>query len=341
MGETYNLDKTKWFVNTNFGMFLLAGFPTVFIIIFLIYVFNINLPLSLADDFLYTIFNFSHVLAGLSVVYLYRQEVKEKPVQFIWIPLIFISIIIILVLSNYRHFWFFRIYWGSLHLLIQDYYILGIYKLKAKDYLKIDNVIDNAFLITLYSDYAVRRLQFTLKGIGLTVPTINTWMTIQKHFLRNVWNPLIMFIVIAFIFRQAYLFFRYKKVYPFKIFMFSAIFSCYYCLLVLTRKLIVAQNGVVQLHSVRWVSWVWFYHRQRFKEGLVKGSKFISYVFKPYRPVFYLLALGLISIAFNFTFTFRMSNHIKLVHEPVALLHFIIDAIIWRYSRMRSIVTNQ
>lgn len=235
MKQADNLSQSSWFVSKSYDTFLLAGFPTAFIIIFLVSFLHRYLSQPKAYDYLYTVFIFPHFIAGISIVYLYQKEWKKKPFEFLLLPLIFIgSSMFLIPLTNYKPR-IFRYIWGGLHMFTQDYYIIGLYKLKNNDLLKLDKIIDTAFLIGLRSDYLIRG-SFT--------------------FIMKYWSPISQLTVIAFLLRQVYLFFRYKKIHPFKVLFFSAIFICHYYLLffaiphrpILTR-ISLAYSGQICLHS--------------------------------------------------------------------------------------------
>lgn len=349
MDKTHNLNKTSWFLNPWFDTIFLAGFPTAFVIIFLLnYPYFRLSPYSYSfyiNFYLYSILNFTHILSGISIVYLDQRERKGKSLMFAWIPLLFLlSMIIFAFLGMLFNFTeklaTFRHWWGSFHNFLQSYFILELYRLRNHDYLKVDKRIDTLFLFGCYMNSPLRSLLFTMTKYG----HIDT--NIIKYFFI-FWRILVPLIVIAFIIRQVYLFIQYKKVYLFKILMVSAAFIVYYYLLITTGNGYVAHKGQVELHNIQWIAWVWFYSRQKFKEGIIKEARFISYLSQPGRARLYIFLLMLFSVAFNF-FVLIFSRGVRmpfntalaLIQSPLALFHFFIEIFIWRASSMRRIVTK-
>ena len=120
MEKTYNLNKTAWFLNPWVVIIFLAGFPIAFIIIFLLCYPYFRLPshsYRFYDSFyLYSILNFTHILSGVSIVYLDQRERKGQSLKFLWIPFLFLLSMIVLAvfgvyynftgkLSMFRHWW--------------------------------------------------------------------------------------------------------------------------------------------------------------------------------------------------------------------------------------------
>jgi len=341
------LNKTVWFCNPWFDIVFLASFPTFLIIILLLNYPFFRLPYYLFDFYvifyLYTLFNFPHILSGVSIVYLDQRERKGQSLKFLWIPLFFLLAMIAIAILGVRFNFsgklsMIRHWGGSLHNILQSYYILLLYKLRNNDSLKFDMRIDSLFLIVCYLDSPLLSLLFQMERR----------YNIDEIFFRAFiifWRTLLYVIVIAFVLRQVYLFIRYKKIHPFKILLFSAIFIVYQYLFIVTKSLGIAWKGLVELHNLQWIAWVWFYHRQKFREGMIKEARFISYLSQPGKTRLYIFLLMLISAMFNF-FVLTLSRLAKIpfniagniIQSPLALFHFFIEIFIWRYSSLRKVI---
>ncbi|MCX7661919.1 MAG: hypothetical protein N2Z79_04465, partial [Candidatus Omnitrophica bacterium] len=154
--------------------------------------------------------------------------------SYFWISILFFIITtIISIIGAYfglkAKFVAFRHIWGSTHNFLQNLFILQLYKLRNNDASKFDMVVDNLFLVICGYDNLIRdNLVKLLK--------MNFLNRILVRYSFVFWGFLIRCIVIIFIFRQLYLFIKYKKLYPFKIFLLASVFIVYYYTLIMTRN---------------------------------------------------------------------------------------------------------
>lgn len=331
--KAIELDKPRWFLNSWFDILFLQGFPLVILTIPLMYYLHRNIPNLQFYD--YTITNFPHVLSGLIVAYLVQKEYKINPVKFLVIPLILFIATLIFYTKYTFHFYSIRYYGGRLHLFIQCYYLLSIFKLRYNDSLKIDKAIDTLVLmvsiipLTLYGFYEQQTRSKTVSFYGAS-------------FCEQVFRylPVLIGLAVAvFLFRQFYLLLRKKKFYPFKIsFVLMFILINYYPLGPF-RDVFISRQTVIQFHNIQYIAWVWLFCQKKFREGVSREAKFISYFAQYNQAVLYFAFLFSMSIVFSYFILGRLRpGYYQATTGAFALVHFYVDWLIWKIATIQKVM---
>lgn len=345
MKENSNLSRPLWMINPWFDSVLLAGFPAVLVVIYLLN--HLRLHSSVIFSILSSGFSpfifitIVHILMTFGTIYLDRDEWIRKPIQFLWLPL-FLGIITILsiILWRFNLFSTIMFYWIIWHTLIQSCYILQLHNLRNGNDSKLDNIINNIavtsgpiyFFIKSSNHIKFDYLGETIFSI-LINPRLLNWLRI-----------IALCSIVVFMLRKIYLFIRLRRSDIFDIMMvFISNLSFYYAL-ILIRDASIFFMGLRWYHSVQYIAWVLFYHRNKFKAGITDGARFISYLSQPGRYGLYILFFIFVSLTILFisrmaSLIFNNSNITQtFILAPMLVPHLLFDSFIWNTKKVKSII---
>ena len=346
MGQAYNLKKISWFINPWIDIVILTGFPAVLIVIYLVNHLRLHFPTVYLFfySYLFTGFILPHLFVTLGIVYLDKQVWKKNIAQLLWVPMALIIFIIFLSARGYFSlFTTVLFYLIILHILIENYYILQLHKLRNHDCHWFDNIVDNITIMLIPVYFVLKSLPYLkIDYYGSAIYNF----PVNLHIL-NFLFILMCFSTVIFTVRQITLFIKLKKVHIFKVSMvLTTILSFYYSLLLLKNADIFLMCVFRWQHNIQYIVWTWFYNRNKFKNGVHKEAMVISYLSQPGRAGLYILFFILISAIFilvirNLSF-FRFHADLKqvphLVRTIIIFLHVYLDGRIWKISKIHGIV---
>lgn len=342
MEETYNLKKASWFVNPWFDVILLTGLPigTIYLINYL----RLYFPSAFLFIHVSSISRviFFHVFITLGIVYLDKEEWKGRTVAFLQIPLfIVIAMTVFSVIGPFNLITTILFHCLIWHFLAQNYYILQLYKLRNQDYSRLDNIIDSITMI-------IGIVYFSLGGIfnqnfnyfGGIIYGISINVHILDYLCVLTWLSVTFFII-----RQIYLFIRWKKINIFKISMVLMTILSFYYSLFLIKNVYVFAMGFRWSHNIQYMMLAYFYHRKKFKEGIVKGARIVSYLSQPGHAGLYILFFLLVSLVVSLITTAissltRNPRTFSIIYYPIFNLHIFFDGFIWISHKVKSIINT-
>jgi len=330
---TTDFSKPRWFLNSRFDFIFLLGLPSALLILPLTYYLHSNFPKLVQYE--YMVSNFPHVISTLIAAYLIQNEYKKNPVLFLFIPVIIYITALIFYEKYTFHFDLFRYYAGKLHIFIQYFFILLIFKLQYKDTLKIDKIIDT-FLLVVGSIsiplYYLSRLQ--IRSINGSFYNI----ALSRQVLSYI--PVLTGIAVSiFFFRQLYLLLRKKKVSIFKLIFFVMFLFLNYYPFGPFKNLYYSTQAVLMFHCLQYIAWVWLFCKIKFGKGVTSGHKFISYLAQNRNTALYFIFVFSLSVAHFFNLSQPGSeNYSKIMGWSLALIHIYLDWLVWQFVFMKELV---
>jgi hypothetical protein len=322
MEVSASLKKTSW-INT----LLIVGFPAALMTPLLCYL-NAHVPLYIFYD--YAAFNFPHVLTGFVIIYLVQKEHKKQPLLYIAAPAaIFAAIIVFFALGYSNEAERVRLYAGTLHVLLQDYFILWFYKLVSRETSRTDKILDTLAIAVGYIFLMLRFFsQFQAQGE----------IILSFYIRRYVYHVTRIFIIIiiVFIIRQVYLYLRWRKFAVLKTLLVLMVFASYYLPAISDRNVMLSNRATITVHNIQYMAWAWLYYQYKFKGKITEGAGFVSYLSQPAHLGLYLLFIYAVSLVFNFSFVFVFGQH----HWPpvvaaLAGVHAFTEIVFWRLLQFK------
>jgi len=278
-----------------------------------------------------------HFCITYGTSYLDSRKFQGKAFQFIFIPLFIFFVIIFFSFRGcfviFSSILFYGIFW---HVLDQNYRILQAHKSKNNDSLSCDNILDYSVLMVVPFYFLLKILPAeTFKysyGIVYGIPT--------NAFLLYFSRVFVICCLVFFIFRQIYLFLKYKRVNIFKIAMVTTTVLIFYFSLALYSSIIILLLLFRWHHNVQYATWSLFYHRERSGEDTARKAGVISYLSKPGRVPLYILFFVLSGCLLIF-----VTKIISLLTDDpkftviafqtfFAILHIYLDTFIWKIPKM-------
>lgn len=212
----------------------------------------------------------SHVWATLFRVYLDPSEVQRRRALYLGIPaVVYLSGVILYALGS-RVFWSVLAYLAVFHFVRQQYGWVAIYRRLAEERNLLDRFLDTAsiynstvFPIVWWHGHLPRAFVWFVDGDFLSgLPTR----------LANVLHPVHWTILVAWIARQVYLFFRGRFVHPGKILVMLTTWLCWYVGIVVLNSDYAFTVTNVLIHGIPYMALTWRYASNRYQMDIVPGE---------------------------------------------------------------------
>ncbi|MDP2924189.1 MAG: hypothetical protein Q8O30_10805 [Candidatus Omnitrophota bacterium] len=318
-------NKPVWFLNPWFDLILLTGLPFIFLTPLL------NYPVVQVSNILsysYVLLNIPHVASGFSAVYFSQKGKKNNPLIYIGMPfLILVTGMFLFFLKYTLILDAARFLVGMWHDFIQHHSILRCTKSLNEDIRKIDKRLDTAALLAGFSYMPVVYLnQFVSeKTIGKEMNSIVTHLI--KYLIFLIW-----LIMLVFIARQIYIFFRRRELFLFKISLFIRTFFMYFILpFGIFKDINLSRDAQVLLHNKQYVSWVWLHFHKQPKDRPTKEYNIMQRLAQNKNIILYILLILAMSI--GLFLLMKITHFFSIMAVILAYIHFFFEGIIWKKYR--------
>jgi len=332
-----------WLTNPWFDSIFLIGFFALLAIMLMGYSGQGLLPISIFSilRFFSTLIAVAHFIASPLIVYLDINELRNKLLRYLWLPLAFVFLYIILRLRGFQDLSATVLFYlVALHSVFQNYFIMQAYNFTQAQYPKADLMI-NSFALLLAPTYfylcTVRDTPFNYGGIV-------TKFSVSPYFLRGL-GFLAFFSTAVFIARQVYIYLRRRKIAVFNILMVLVSNCIFYLPLIVFKDNKIFMLGIFRyLHGLQYLAWLILYSQLKFKEYQLMGAEFVAGFHLPRRGiVLFVLFVTPSYIYLTIMKTICNSVHGKDIQEIIfysaATFHVLIDGFLWcNFRRIRNLI---
>jgi hypothetical protein len=283
--------------------------------------------------------NGPHLMSTWTRVYLDGNERWRRPFAYWVIPALIAGGVIFLLVWEGRHSRTLRtilLYWATWHFLAQNWGILRIYQRRAGDAMswmaQYERVI--LYLGALWP-LSIRLFKGPrwLFGAEIYYPPVEAWMC-------NALGALLAAASIGYVAIRAWQWTRGDRVHLVRpLFMLSSWFGFFVPFVLIRKNGSAAFAAAACWHGLQYLGIVWYYNRNRWKDGIDRKARLVSWVSQPRRAPFYFLTLlaiagivyGLLTLVSKLVLDPEIWG--SIVWMSLTFGHYWLDGVIWKLRK--------